>query len=86
MDTIDELLRRWARETYRVDSTPRRRDAYGECLQEAIYATNYSERIYARVRLRHLADTWEAEFEMGGSGVRAEVHLRCAEEIRELGS
>jgi len=86
VDPVDALLQRWARETYRADSTQGRREAYGQCLEEALRMVNYSKRIYAKVHLRHLADTWEADFGMGDLGVGAEVHLRCAEEIRGLGS
>lgn len=84
MDPIDSMLRRWARETYRSDSTEGRREAYGECLSEGLRLVNWSKRIYAGVHLGFLADTWEKDFGYGETGARAEVHLECAAEIREI--
>lgn len=84
MDRIDALLQKWAKETFNPHSTQERRDAYGECLSEGLRIVNWSKRIYASTHLGFLADTWEKDFGYGETGARAEVHLECAAEIREI--
>jgi hypothetical protein len=84
VDPIDALLSRWAKETFRPDSKDERRKAYGECLEEGLRAVQWSKRIYAATHVWFLADAWKREFRKGGTSVRAQVHLQCAEEISKI--